>query len=353
MGDGERLPLRGPGGELEAVGRWVNPEGQAFCGWGLFRLTDGAVLRRVATEMLPTGRSCWVSGLPRTILFPAADGQLHRCRLDGEDEHSPAPSSWAARGAGHGDAVLWGIRPPGEGDVFLADPVWSDEPKLKKWVIVALSQKVRRGKRFVFGPPDLWWLEVSDGAGSIIAAGPLVRAEDGAGSDLEKRFPSVAVDPRGRTPPFLPGTIMAAGRLAAPIGRRGTRRPHGSPDGHRCGWPGIQPGRGTRHLAAAGLVRRGDGIRPVAIGRHRRLAGRRLRGHRAGNPAGSGGPVIGSAARPVQLAQPLHPIESRDALRAVAAHLVVRRPRMSCWSQTPVRGRNLSVRPGALPCFTS
>ncbi len=50
----------------------------------------------------------------------------------------------------------------------------------------------------MFGPPDLWWLEVSDGAGSIIAAGPLVRAEDGAGSDVEKRFPSVAVDPRGR-----------------------------------------------------------------------------------------------------------------------------------------------------------
>jgi hypothetical protein len=193
-------PWRGRGGELEAVGRWVNPEGQAFCGWGLFRLTDGAVLRRVATEMLPTGRSCWVPGLPRTILFPAADGQLHRCRLDGEgeDEDSPAPSSRAARGAGPGDAVLWGIRPPGRGDVFLADPVWSDEPRLKKWVIVALSQQVRRGKRFVFGPPDLWWLEVSDGAGSIVAAGRLARAEDGVGSDVEKRFPSVAVDPTGR-----------------------------------------------------------------------------------------------------------------------------------------------------------
>src|SRR4051812_40800219 len=34
-------PWRRPGGELEAAGRWIDPGGDAFCGWGLFRLSDG------------------------------------------------------------------------------------------------------------------------------------------------------------------------------------------------------------------------------------------------------------------------------------------------------------------------
>ncbi len=82
MVDRQRLPLRGQGGELEAAGRWVNRgDDGAFCGWGLFRLSDGAVLSRVAVEVLPSGRPCWVPGHPRTIVFPAGDGRLHRCQL--------------------------------------------------------------------------------------------------------------------------------------------------------------------------------------------------------------------------------------------------------------------------------
>ena len=53
----------------------------AFCGMGSFRLSDGAVLSRIPMEILPIGRPCWVPGQDRTILFPAGDGQLHRCRL--------------------------------------------------------------------------------------------------------------------------------------------------------------------------------------------------------------------------------------------------------------------------------
>ena len=48
---------------------------------GSFRLSDGAVLSRVPMEILPTGRPCWVPGQERTILFPAGDGRLYRCRL--------------------------------------------------------------------------------------------------------------------------------------------------------------------------------------------------------------------------------------------------------------------------------
>jgi hypothetical protein len=67
-------PRRGPGGELEAAGRWIDPAGDAFCGCGLFRLSDDPVLSRIATGILPMGRPCWVPGHPQTIVFPAGDG---------------------------------------------------------------------------------------------------------------------------------------------------------------------------------------------------------------------------------------------------------------------------------------
>ena len=62
------------------MSRGVGDEG-AFCGMGSFRLSDGAVISRVPMEVLPTGHPCWVPGQSRTILFPAGDGRLYRCRL--------------------------------------------------------------------------------------------------------------------------------------------------------------------------------------------------------------------------------------------------------------------------------
>ena len=105
-------PWRGPGGELEAVGRWVNPGNDgAFCGWGLFRLSDGAVLSRIAVEASPRGDRAWVPGHPRTIVFPAGDGLLHRCRLASEDEE-PAIGERSSGAAGRQEPsrpVTWAV----------------------------------------------------------------------------------------------------------------------------------------------------------------------------------------------------------------------------------------------------
>ena len=195
-------PWRGPGGELEAVGRWVNPgDDGAFCGWGLFRLSDGAVLSRIAVEVLPSGRPCWVPGHPRTIMFPAGDGQLHRCRLAAEDEERPGGerSSGAAGRQEPSRPVAWAVPPPGVGEVFLEDPVWPDDPRLKKWVFVVLRRRCSATGGGVFGPSQLWWLELSDGAEAIVAAGRLTRTpgEDSACAGIEERFPNVAIGQHG------------------------------------------------------------------------------------------------------------------------------------------------------------
>jgi hypothetical protein len=196
-------PWRVPGGELEAVGRWINPGGADFCGWGLFRLSDGVLLGQVVTEVLPMGRPCWVPGDERTILFPAGDGRLYRCRLDpGEEEPAGRRRTTDASGrAGSPDPLVWATQPPGPGEVFLQDAVWPDAPALRKWVLVALRHQERLHGRFVYGPSRLWWLELSEDAGAIVAAGRLTATADGntPSPGIDERFPNVAIDPAGGT----------------------------------------------------------------------------------------------------------------------------------------------------------
>jgi hypothetical protein len=194
-------PARGPGGEPEAAGRWINPKGEQFCGWGLFRLSDGAVLGRIATEILPMGRACWVPDHPRTIVFPAGDGLLYWCRLVGGDEEPVIRrgSPYATGRSEPSEPVAWEVRPPGSGAVFLDNPVWPQEPKLKRWILVGLRQQAPGRDHLVFELPQVWWLEMSDDGKSIVGAGRLTGAAGGASASgvVEERYPNVAVGTDG------------------------------------------------------------------------------------------------------------------------------------------------------------
>jgi hypothetical protein len=193
-------PWRDSGGGLEAVGRWVSRGQEIVWGWGLVRLSDGTVLDRIALDKLPTSRPCWIPGRIRSLLFSNGDGRLSQCQLSPRGD---AGDSWEASNDGPGRAVApmpvdWRVRPPGLGEVYLADPVCSADPRLRKWVIVALSLKRRRAETVVYQSSRLWWLELSDQADAILAAGPL---SGPAGDDPEpaaaERWPSLAVDAGG------------------------------------------------------------------------------------------------------------------------------------------------------------
>ncbi len=186
--------------DVEVLGRWVSRGEGAFCGMGSFRLSDGAVTSRVPMEILPTGRPCWVPGQPRTILFPAGDGHLYRCRLPA-GEVVAGVSLPAEDGAGPISLVpvTWKVPVPGIGGVLLTDPIWSSDARLRKWVIVSLSRQDRRGPRAVFEPAEIWWLELGEQAESILAAGRLTvpEAVEPYASHLEEQHPNVAVGPGG------------------------------------------------------------------------------------------------------------------------------------------------------------
>jgi len=197
-------PWRDQEGNLEAAGRWVSrfdgSEKPTFCGLGLFRISDGTVLDRVKLDVLPTGRPCWIPDRPREFLFPAGDGQLHRCHLAGDRGDGAVRHPQDKRGRNLGSAralhpVTWRCQPPGAGKTFLADPEWSSDPRLRRFVIVALShQQVEDGKR-AYAPFEIWWLQMSEEADAILAAGRLTgRGLSSAADDsVIERFPSVSV----------------------------------------------------------------------------------------------------------------------------------------------------------------
>jgi hypothetical protein len=195
-------PWRGPGGELVAAGRWVNPHRDDFSGWGVFRVSDGAMLSRVATEVLPTGPPCWVPGVPRMILFAAADGQLCRLQLSSSDE-APVVHRAPIYASGRGEPsepVVWEVASPGPGHPVVTDPVWPVGPRFGHLVFAAIMTLEGCDKPLQYGPNRLFWLELSDDASRIVAAGPLIDPAPGDADveRLEQRFPNIAVGADGR-----------------------------------------------------------------------------------------------------------------------------------------------------------
>jgi len=250
-------PWRDREGNLEAVGRWVirtDVAGeQAFCGLGLFRLPDGMVKSRISLEVLPTGRPCWVPGRPREFLFPAGDGRLHRCQiaLDAPLEDSAplgGPVGRDGERAAQPRAVTWQCEPPGRRDTFLADPVWPSEPRLRRFVFVALSRQVPHGKKMVYEPSKLWWLEMSEHADAILAAGPLTRpGPEGSQVDgIMERSPNVAVDPEGK--------ISLVYLTRRPAARLCQLRSAALEIDRESGRPRINSPRSTSHLLDEGLA---------------------------------------------------------------------------------------------------
>ena len=302
--DGDRWPVvsvapwRAPGGELEAVGRWVNPGREDFSGWAIFRLSDGAVTSRIATEVLPTGRPCWIPGQGRTIVFAAGDGRLYRCRRGSEDGEASVPhgSTYASGRAEPSEPLAWLVSIPGFEEPILEDPVWPSEARLKRWVFVALMPMEKREGRRVWGAPQLWWLELSDDAGAIVAAGRLTdRTASPAGPDrIDERFPDVAVGSDGDIRlVFLERRNREKGwRLrSSPIefdSRTGRPRAVVDPSG-----PALDSGE---VLQSAPLLVSADGATVHALSSSGRLAA--LPVVRPGNSGGRGASLGGLPSRP-------------------------------------------------------
>ncbi len=198
-------PWPGPDGEIEAVGRWVDQSRDEFGGWAVFRPSDGEVLYRVPAELLANGRPCWVPGQPRMIVFSAGDGRLYRCRLASSDDPISDENSsrriYASGRTEPSDPIEWRTTTPGAREPLLLDPLWPSEPSLRRWLLVSLVNLETQKGVTAYAPARLWWLELSDDARSIVAAGPLTTPDpdDTEAARFDQRFPEVVHAPDGST----------------------------------------------------------------------------------------------------------------------------------------------------------
>jgi hypothetical protein len=169
-------------GKAQAVARWANyvsEDGeQPFCGLGLLKLPEATVAGRIATDVLPTGRACFVPGQVGEVLFPAGDGRLYRATFCGNT--SGGREAGAGRSLADGDHASAAIRPlawecpaPADGNVLLADPVWPSDQRLRHLVFISFTSQKMPPPRHFFEPPKLWWLELNEQGDTIRRAGPL------------------------------------------------------------------------------------------------------------------------------------------------------------------------------------
>ena len=96
--------------------------------------------------------------------------------------------------------VAWRCQPPGAGEIYLADPDWSSDPRLRPYVIVALRQQQLVGGKRAYEPSRIWWLQMTEEADAIVAAGRLTGpgAVPSPDDPLFERFPRVSADQEGR-----------------------------------------------------------------------------------------------------------------------------------------------------------
>jgi hypothetical protein len=188
---------------VEAVGRFTRrsrqseDSGSPVCGLVRLRLPEAEVIERVDLDIIPSGRPAWNPLGDGQILIPAGDGRLYSYRFAPRSEVVggliATPENQATVGSDL-VAVEWRCQAPGQGEPFLADPVWPTIPELQNLVIVSLSaMTVGPSGRPRYAPPALWWLELSGDGEQVVAAGPLIDPSDDPDSAVEvrRKFPNV------------------------------------------------------------------------------------------------------------------------------------------------------------------
>lgn len=194
LGDGERIaaascsPWRDEQGRFHLVGRWTTSTGQGtervLADVGVIRCAfpGGAVLDRVATDVIPVAPPCWYPGTSARILFGATDGQLYELDFErpsaaGSALHRPRPLKWSED-----------LRETP--DVYVLDVTWPTDARFGNYVLAAFSRRIPGAS--ALSPAQIWWLEL-DPTGTVIErASRLTQHEPGGSSDLAERRPVLA-----------------------------------------------------------------------------------------------------------------------------------------------------------------
>ncbi len=203
-GDGDLIeyasfsPWRDETGSCQVVGRWSwGFQGDSSdSSYGLARVTypTGEVLDHVETEVVPVSNPCWYPGTRARVLFAAGDGKLYQCAFEPDaDPDGPSDAT-----VDRPREVVWDCPMPCEGGVYLTEPCWPCDPRMRNIVFVGLRRMTRPPHGRVPSPSQIWWLRLSDDGGSIEEAGQLFEGTSDD-PDLVERCPVLGRGPSGET----------------------------------------------------------------------------------------------------------------------------------------------------------
>lgn len=192
-------PWRDEAGESQVIGRWIRREGDrqlvAEIGLARYTLPSGRILDRVPLDVVPVGHPCFFPGKSARILFAAGNGRLYRYAFENED----GTAALGNDDEGTAQSLTWRVDGLEERGTVIIDPVWPRDPRLAGRLIVSMTRLEKQGDRRIFGPNQLWWLQLDRAGTQIQAAGPLVRRRGlPAGTPLdEERLPNVVATADG------------------------------------------------------------------------------------------------------------------------------------------------------------
>ena len=192
-------------GGRQVIGRWSSrtKDGPMSMSsdFGLARYTfpGGKMVDQVSTEIVPVGPPCWFPGIGARILFAAGDGLLYHYAFE------PEPWIKLADPGARRDAkprpLNWACDKPGDGNVFISDVTWPEDPRMGGCVVVALREQslMPEGGRS-YSRTQLWWLKLNFAGTEVVECGRLLPpAEDGlADNQYDERSPTVGTLPDGK-----------------------------------------------------------------------------------------------------------------------------------------------------------
>jgi hypothetical protein len=192
-------------GQHQVVGRWSSRTSTGpmsiSTDFGLARYSfpGGQLLDHVSTDIVPVGPPCWFPGKQARVLFVAGDGELYQYAFESDPyvkELEPA-----AKRDEKPTVLRWRCPKPGEGEVFLSDVTWPEDPRMIGYVIVALREQSRGTNPLrPFTATSLWWLKLDHAGTEIVEVGRLLLPPDPdhPARELDERSPTIGTLPGGK-----------------------------------------------------------------------------------------------------------------------------------------------------------
>jgi hypothetical protein len=190
-------------GQFQAVGRWMKRAGRASdylpqdFGVARFTVPEGRLIDRVKLDHVPVGDACWVPGGTPRIIFSSGDGNFYTYEF-GASRRDPFDE---ARDGARTQLVAWRTAPPGTGLLYIRDLVWPADAKLGGRLIASISYRELVNGEPRMCQPELWWLQLSDDATAVEAAGRLTvpdpEDDRSAEAATEQRLPNIVTTADG------------------------------------------------------------------------------------------------------------------------------------------------------------